>query len=69
MRAPDKPMLRLLVAIWGWLVVLAPAGTAQRFVGMRFIGRSRPAALDRFLHRLGLVRRISRRPSPLIVGE
>jgi hypothetical protein len=68
-QAPDKPMLRVLVAVWGWLVVLAPAGAARRFVGMRFIGQRRPVALDRFLHRLGLVRRTAPRPSPLVAGE
>jgi len=67
--APDKPLLRIFVALWGWLVAAAPAGAARQFVGMRFIGQRRPPALDRLLHRLGLVRRTGRPAASIVAGK
>src|SRR5262249_2750080 len=55
--APEPPILRLLVALWGFAVAAAPARLAQALVAMRFISSARPAALDAALGPLRVVRR------------
>jgi glycosyltransferase involved in cell wall biosynthesis len=55
--APDRPLRRALVAVWGLAVALAPRAVAQRLVALRFSSLARPPALDRMFYLLGLVRR------------
>jgi glycosyltransferase involved in cell wall biosynthesis len=55
--APDRPLRRALVAIWGLSVALAPRPIARQLMALRFSSMARPRALDRLFHRLGLVRR------------
>jgi glycosyltransferase involved in cell wall biosynthesis len=67
--APDKRLLRLLVALWGWVVTIAPRPLAQRLVGLRFIGGNRPPLVEGLLRRLGLVRRTAPPLPGLAAGE
>jgi len=59
--APDPPILRLLVALWGFAVATMPARLARALVAMRFISSARPAALDATLSALRVVRRTNAR--------
>jgi hypothetical protein len=58
MLAPDRPMLRAFVALWGFAVAVSPRRLAERLVAMRFISSARPALLDGALSWLKLVRRL-----------
>jgi glycosyltransferase involved in cell wall biosynthesis len=58
LRAPDRPMLRIFVVLWGAAVAVAPRRLAEHLVAMRFISSVRPALLDVALSRLKLVRRL-----------
>jgi hypothetical protein len=60
-RAPEKPLTRLLVAVWAFAVAAAPQRWAGQLVASRFIAGKRPAMLDAVLRALGLVRRTKRR--------
>jgi glycosyltransferase involved in cell wall biosynthesis len=62
--APDRPLLRAFVAAWGAAVALAPRPLARQLVALRFISGRRPAAIERMLSLLGLVRRTKPREAP-----
>jgi hypothetical protein len=55
--APEPPLTRVLVALWGAVVALAPRRLAANLVASRFIAGKRPALVEGVLRRLGLVRR------------
>jgi glycosyltransferase involved in cell wall biosynthesis len=64
--APEPPLTRVLVALWGAVVALAPQRLAANLVASRFISGKRPALLEGVLRRFGLVRRgrAGRAPQP-----
>ena len=64
--APEPPLTRLLVALWGTVVALAPARLAEPLVASRFIAGKRPALVEGALRKFGLVRRarVERAPRP-----
>lgn len=55
--APEPPLTRLLVALWGAAVAVTPQPLAEKLVAARFIAGRRPAVIEGVLRRLGLVRR------------
>ncbi|HZS83888.1 MAG TPA: glycosyltransferase family 2 protein [Stellaceae bacterium] len=57
--APDRPLRRLAVALWGLAVALSPLSLAEPLVTLRFSSMKRPRALESFFQMLGLVRRMS----------
>jgi glycosyltransferase involved in cell wall biosynthesis len=62
--APEPPLTRVLVALWGAVVALAPRRLAANLVASRFIAGRRPALVEGVLRRLGLVRRGRAEPAP-----
>lgn len=64
--APEPLLTRLLVALWGAGVALAPRRFAATLVASRFIAGKRPAFVENALRRLGLVRRgrVASAPQP-----
>jgi glycosyltransferase involved in cell wall biosynthesis len=63
--APERPLLRAFVVIWGVAVALAPRRLADRLVAMRFISSARPAFVDAALAMLRLVRRTTKQDHAL----
>jgi len=62
--APDRPLRRACVAIWGLAVALAPRAVARHLTSLRFSSMARPPALDRLFLRFGLVRRTRAAATP-----
>lgn len=69
--APEPPLTRALVAIWGLAVALSPQRWAEALVALRFVPGRRPAVIDRILALFGLVRRakpLAKRPQPALAA-
>jgi glycosyltransferase involved in cell wall biosynthesis len=56
--APDEPLRRILLALWGVCVAAAPRTLAARLVDLRFSSHRRPQVLETLFRRLRLVRRV-----------
>ena len=68
MLAPEPPLMRVFITIWGAAVAIAPRRWAGRLVAMRFISGARPAFIDAALAMLRLVRRTKKQDPELPGG-